>query len=132
MRILIVDDDPNCRQILELMLSRSGFSLALAVNGAEALHMAAAVRPDLILMDILMPEMSGLDAVAALRRDPDLAAIPVLAVTALAFEEERRTAIAAGFDAVVTKPFSRRQILEAVERFLPGTNEPSGTGKVPA
>lgn len=123
MRVLIVDDDPNCRQILELMLSRIGLTLTLAVNGAEGVHMAKAMRPDLILMDILMPELSGLDAVALIKADPDLAGTPVIAVTALAFEEERRAALAAGYDHVVTKPFSRRQLLEAIERYLPGAGE---------
>ena len=132
MRVLIVDDDPNCRQILELMLARQGWSLHFAENGVEGLHQARAVQPDLVLMDVLMPQMTGMDAVRHLKADPELAGIPVFAITALAFDEERRAAYAAGFDLVITKPFTRRQLLEAVHRQFPELGDPPAPRRVPA
>ena len=130
MRVLIVDDDPNCRQILELMLARQGYTVTMAVNGAEAIRAAQTQRPDLIVMDILMPVMTGSEAATVLKSDPGFAGVPIVAVTALAFEEDRRAALEAGFDLVVTKPFSRRQLLDGIAKVLPKALEP--TGKVPA
>lgn len=132
MRVLIVDDDPNCRQILELMLSRQGFTVTMAVNGAEAVRLAQAIRPDLIVMDILMPIMTGSEAATLLKSDPAFASVPMVAVTALAFEADRRDALAAGFDWVVTKPFSRRQLIEAIAQFFPSRVETAPAAKVPA
>lgn len=132
MRVLIVDDDPNCRQILELMLTREGFTAFTAVNGAEGVRLAQSVRPDLIVMDILMPVMSGTEAATELKSDPEFAGVPIVAVTALAFEEDRRAALAAGFDFVVTKPFSRRQLIEGISRFFPDRLVVAQAAKVPA
>lgn len=132
MRVLIVDDDPNCRQILELMLARQGWSLYFADNGVEGLRQARAVKPDLVLMDVLMPQMTGMDAVRHLKADPALTEVPVFAITALAFDEERRAAYAAGFDLVITKPFSRRQLLDAVRQQFPELEEPPAANRVPA
>lgn len=132
MRVLIVDDDPNCRQILELMLARQGWSLYFADNGVEGLRQARAVKPDLVLMDVLMPQMTGMDAVRHLKADAALTDVPVFAITALAFDEERRAAYAAGFDLVITKPFSRRQLLDAVRQQFPELEEPPAANRVPA
>lgn len=132
MRVLIVDDDPNCRQILELMLARQGWSLYFADNGVEGLRQARSVKPDLVLMDVLMPQMTGMDAVRHLKADPALTGVPVFAITALAFDEERRAAYAAGFDLVITKPFSRRQLLDAVRQQFPELEEPPTASRVPA
>lgn len=132
MRVLIVDDDPNCRQILELMLARQGWSLYFADNGVEGLRQARAVKPDLVLMDVLMPQMTGMDAVRHLKADAALTDVPVFAITALAFDEERRAAYAAGFDLVITKPFSRRQLLDAVRQQFPELEEPPTASRVPA
>jgi CheY-like chemotaxis protein len=132
MRVLIVDDDPNCRQILELMLARQGWTLHFANNGVDGLRQAKALQPDLVLLDVLMPQMSGMDVVKHLKSDPALENVPVFAITALAFDEERQAAYAAGFDVVITKPFSRRQLIEAVRSKFPGLEEPPHPNRVPA
>ena len=119
MRVLIVDDDPDCRQILELMLAKQGWALSFAENGREGLDKALAMQPDLILMDVLMPVMTGLDAVRAMKIHPLLRHTAVFAITALAFEQECHAAYAAGYDLVLTKPFGRRQLLEAIARQFP-------------
>jgi CheY-like chemotaxis protein len=130
MRVLIVDDDPDCCLILRLMLAKLGWDLHFAENGADGLEAAQALQPDLILMDLLMPRMTGLEAVAAMRATPALAGTAVFAITAMAFEQERHMAYAAGFDVVITKPFSRRHLMEAIQRQFPGLE--LGPLKVPA
>lgn len=124
MRVLIVDDDPNCRQILELMLSRQGWTLMMANDGEAGLALARQAQPDLILMDVLMPVMTGLDACRQMKAEPALANAKIFALTALAFDHDRQAAYAAGFDLVITKPFSRRQLLDAIERFYPELGQP--------
>jgi CheY-like chemotaxis protein len=120
MRVLIVDDDPDCRLILQLMLAKLGWELHFAENGLTGLELAESLQPDLVLMDLLMPGMTGLEAVAAMRATPALASMAVFAITAMAFEQERHMAFAAGFDVVITKPFSRRHLIEAIQRQFPG------------
>lgn len=131
MRVLIVDDDPDCRLILDLMLAKLGWELHFAENGRDGLNMATSLQPDLVLMDLLMPQMSGLEAVVAMRQTPALATTAIFAITAMAFDQERHMAFAAGFDVVITKPFSRRQLLEAIQRHFPQV-ELAAPRKVPA
>lgn len=131
MRVLIVDDDPDCRQIVALMLSKQNWTLAFATSGREALVAAAEFRPDLVLMDILMPDMSGLEAARAMRLDDRLRDAALIALTALAFEADRHQALAAGFDAVVTKPFGRRQLMDTIVRHFPELRQPE-VRQVPA
>lgn len=117
-RILVVDDDPNSRKIVELMLSSQGFSLAFAENGQDALEKALLDPPDLILMDVLMPVLNGHEATKQLKLDARTMRIPVVALTALAFESDRREALAAGCDGYLSKPFTRRDLLATVRGFL--------------
>ncbi|HEY9721088.1 MAG TPA: response regulator [Oscillatoriaceae cyanobacterium] len=131
MRVLIVDDDPNCRQIVELMLAHFGWKIVTAENGAEGLRSVSAEPADLVLMDILMPEMSGLEAVGRMKDLPGMHDVPIIALTALAFAEEREAAIAAGYDSVITKPFGRKQLLAGIERHFPGLTS-GDPNKVPA
>lgn len=131
MRVLIVDDDPDCRQIVSVMLSRQNWTLAFACDGRQAVETAREFRPDLVLMDILMPEMDGLEAVRAMRADDRPIGAIIIAVTALAFEQDRLQASLAGFDAVVTKPFTRRQLLDAILGHCPELAVPE-VRRVPA
>lgn len=119
MRVLIVDDDPNCLHILELMLARTPWALFVASDGAEAVEVARAQQPDLVLMDILMPRMTGLEAVRLMKEDERLAHTKVFALTALAFERDCAQALESGYDEVITKPFGRRTLFEAIERYFP-------------
>lgn len=122
-RILMVDDDPNACKIVEIMLSREGYSLEFAAHGLEALDRAFASPPDLILMDILMPVLNGYEASQRLKSDPRTAGIPIIALTALAFESDRQAAYHAGCNGYLSKPFTRRQLLDTLQSFL--TCEPT-------
>ena len=128
--ILLVEDFADAREMYHDYLTFSGFRVETASDGHEAVEKARALLPDLILMDLLMPRMTGLEAVAAMRTMPALAGTAVFAITAMAFEQERHMAYAAGFDVVITKPFSRRHLMEAIQRQFPGLE--LGPLKVPA
>lgn len=117
-RILMIDDDPNACKIVELMLSREGYTMSFASHGLAGVESALAQPPDLILMDILMPVMNGYDATQRLKADPRTARIPVIALTALAFESDRRAAYMAGCNGYLSKPFTRRELVATLEGFL--------------
>lgn len=108
--VLIVDDEPLGRDSLEVLLINHGFQLAFAADGAEALAQAAQLIPDLILLDVMMPDMDGYEVCRRLRQDPVLADVPVVLVTALDDRDSRLRGIEAGADDFVTKPFDRAEL----------------------
>jgi two-component system cell cycle response regulator DivK len=118
-RILIVEDQEDNRQILGDLLKSAGYALIMAETGAEAVRIAEAERPDLILMDIQLPVMDGYEATRRIKANPALAKIPVIAVTSYALSGDEDKAKAAGCDGYVTKPFSPRALLATVRECLP-------------
>lgn len=108
--VLIVDDEPLGRDSLEALLMNHGFQLAFAADGTEALAQAAELVPDLILLDVMMPDMDGYEVCRRLRQDPVLADVPVVLVTALDDRDSRLRGIEAGADDFVTKPFDRAEL----------------------
>src|SRR5258707_1910383 len=116
--ILIVDDYEDAVVMYEDFLTFKGFRVITAKNGAEALALAQAHKPQLILMDIEMPRMSGTEAMIALRADPAFDQVPIIAFTAHALEFEQRAARSAGFDDVIAKPCLLDELLVAIERLL--------------
>jgi two-component system, cell cycle response regulator DivK len=116
--ILVVEDDAIMQKMALKILRSRGFSCELAVSGREAVTRAAALRPGLILMDLSLPEMNGWEATRALKADPALAHIPVVAVTAHAMVGDRETAIAAGCAECVTKPYELEELITVVERYI--------------
>ena len=119
-RILIVEDQDDNRKILRDLLGAAGFEVMEAVNGAEGVAATKRERPDLVLMDIQMPEMDGYEATRRIKGDPETAMIPVLVVTSYALSGDEERARAAGCDAYVTKPFSPRALLATVRTWLTG------------
>ena len=119
--ILIADDLPSNVLALRDWLEANGFRVVHAANGREALRMASELRPDLIVMDIQMPELDGIAATRVLRAsaDPELARTPVLALTALAMERDRATCLAAGMNDYLPKPASPRELLAKIRQYLP-------------
>src|SRR3979411_3379412 len=105
--ILVVEDDATMQKMALKILRSRGFSSELAHNGREAVAMAAALKPALILMDLSLPAMNGWEATRALKADPALAHIPVVAITAHAMVGDRETAIAAGCGECPTQPLQR-------------------------
>ena len=108
--VLIVDDEPLGRDSLEGLLMNQGYQLAFAANGNEALLQAEKLIPDLILLDVMMPDMDGFEVCSRLRGDPILADVPVVLVTALDDRDSRLRGIEAGADDFVTKPFDRTEL----------------------
>jgi DNA-binding response OmpR family regulator len=106
--VLVADDDPDIRQLVRLRLERSGYAVVSANDGAEALELAASCHPDVAILDVAMPNLSGLEVTRALRER--LITVPVILLTARARESDVREGGAAGADAYITKPFSPQEL----------------------
>ena len=117
-RILIVDDEAQNLELMEAMLASAGHEIFLAHEGEEALRLARERRPDLILLDLMMPGLSGFEVCARVKTDPQTGGIPVLFVTALSEMSNKERAVAAGGDDFLTKPFQRTELLTRVEALL--------------
>jgi two-component system cell cycle response regulator DivK len=117
-RILVVEDTEDNRQIIRDLLTSAGYEMIEAVDGAEGVAMAAAHKPDLILMDMQLPVLDGYEATRRIKADPALAHIPVIAVTSYALAGDEAKTKAAGCNGYVAKPFSPRQLLAKVREFV--------------
>ena len=117
-RILIVEDTEDTRQIIRDLLASAGYQLIEAVTGEEGVAMATQHRPDLILMDIQLPEVDGYEATRRIKADPALRHIPVIAVTSYALAGDEAKTREAGCDSYIAKPFSPRKLLAKVREFL--------------
>jgi CheY-like chemotaxis protein len=116
--ILAVDDDEDNLLLLAYALEPLGCSLLTAVDGRSALSLARSYQPDLILLDVLMPYMNGVEVVSQLREDPKIKMIPVIAVTALAIAEDRERLLQVGFNDYISKPYMLEDIEATVRRYL--------------
>ena len=116
--VLLVEDLLDARELYAEYLSYAGFSVATAINGHEALRLAAMLKPDLILMDIRMPGMNGLEATADLKRDPELAHIPVVAITADPSSEIGDRCRRAGCTAFLCKPVLPDEVVRQITAIL--------------
>jgi two-component system cell cycle response regulator DivK len=117
-KILVVEDTEDNRQILRDLLGMAGYEMVEAHDGAEGVAKAAEHRPDLILMDIQMPVMDGYEATRRIKANPDLKAIPIVAVTSYALSGDEQKTRDAGCDAYIAKPYSPRQMLAKVREIL--------------
>lgn len=117
-RILIADDEPNIVISLEFLLKREGYAVLVARDGVQALAMIRAERPDLVLLDGMMPGLSGFEVCEAVRADADLAATRILMLTAKGRETDVARGMGAGADAYVVKPFSTRDLVEQIRGML--------------
>ena len=118
-RILVIEDHEDNRRIVRDLLTSRGYDIVEAATGADGVQLAIAHRPDLILMDIDLPDIDGYEATRRLKADPALRSIPVVAVTSYALSGDEATALAAGCDAYVAKPFSPRALLAKVQELVP-------------
>ena len=117
-RILIVEDNELNMKLLNDVLEAYGYDIVKTDSGAAVLELARTHRPDLVLMDIQLPDVSGLDAVRQLKADPETHEIPVIAVTAFAMAGDERRALDSGCDAYIAKPIMLREFLATVEKFI--------------
>jgi CheY-like chemotaxis protein len=117
--ILVVDDDEDSRRILMYGLGGAGYRVLLAENGAAAVELCRVVLPNLVIMDLAMPEMDGLTAVRALKQDDRTRNVPVIAWSARVFPGDSNDLLNAGFDDVLAKPALPADVIEAVRRLVP-------------
>jgi two-component system phosphate regulon response regulator PhoB len=123
-RILVVDDEPDVLDLVTYNLTQAGFQTETASDGAEALRKARSVTPDLILLDLMLPEMDGLEICKLLRRDAKTSAIPIIMLTARASEIDRIVGLELGATDYVPKPFSPRELVLRVKKRLEQTSMP--------
>ena len=116
--IVVADDDPDILNIICMSLEAMGHTVERATNGQEAVTLTKASHPDLVVMDLMMPEMNGYEATEVLKSDPATTAIPVLALTAKAMRGDEERGRAAGVDAYLTKPFRISQVIAVVEKMV--------------
>ncbi|MEM7404077.1 MAG: response regulator [Pseudomonadota bacterium] len=122
-RVLLAEDEPNIVLSLTFLLERAGFVVASEVTGKAALSAALADPPDVMILDVMLPELDGFEILRVLRADPRGKELPVLMLTAKGQREDRETAFAAGADLFITKPFSNAEVTQAVAQ-LAGTPAP--------
>ena len=117
-KILVVDDEPDAVDLVQFNLKNAGYEVVSAADGAEALKNARTFSPDLILLDVMLPEVDGLEVCKLLRRDPATSGIPIIMLTAKAAEIDRILGLELGADDYVTKPFSPREMVLRVKGLL--------------
>ena len=119
-KILVVDDNDNVRSFLVLLLERSGgYETLEAATGEEAVEKAISGRPDIILMDIILPGINGVDAAKAIRNNPSTAQIPIIAYSALPLVGWKEQALKAGMVAYLQKPINLQLLMETIQKFIP-------------
>jgi DNA-binding response OmpR family regulator len=126
-RILLIEDEGNILEAIGFILSRAGWEVQGHGNGATALDAVARNRPDMIVLDVMLPGRSGLEILRALRDSPETAALPVVMLTAKGQAKDRETALELGADAYLTKPFSNADLLATVARL---SERPTEDGRV--
>jgi len=116
--ILVVEDSALNRKLIETVLKPHGYRVIAAENGRQAVDLALQERPDLILMDVMMPMMNGYEAARLIRGQGEINAVPIIALTASAMPHERDRALEAGCDGYVSKPIDTRAFLDQIRHFL--------------
>ena len=116
--LLVVDDDPVIQRLLQVNFEMEGYEVVLAGDGVEAMERAREVRPALIVMDVMMPRMDGLEAAGRLKADPDTASIPIIILSAKAQDVDVKAGRATGADDYMTKPFDPLELLQRVAALV--------------
>jgi phosphate regulon transcriptional regulator PhoB len=129
-RVLIVEDEPDIRDLLAFHLEREGYHVSKCKSGAEALRQVRALPPDLVLLDLMLPEMNGIEVCRRLRQDPATASLPVIMLTAKGEEVDRVLGLELGADDYITKPFSPKEVVARVRAVLRRSRAPMGTAPI--
>jgi two-component system, OmpR family, alkaline phosphatase synthesis response regulator PhoP len=119
--ILVVEDDPKSMTLTRDLLKISGYSTLQATDGEQGVSVAESTKPDLILMDIMMPKMDGYSACNELKNNPETKNIPVVMLTAVGYDLNKKLAQNVGAQGYITKPFSRQELIDAISPFLQGS-----------
>lgn len=117
-RVLIVEDEQDILELVKLFLEKAGFRVATAMTGPEGIRRVKAEKPDLVILDLMLPEMDGLDVCKRLRASPDTAMLPIIMLTAKAEESDTIIGLELGADDYVTKPFSPKALVARVKALL--------------
>jgi two-component system, cell cycle response regulator DivK len=117
-RILVVEDNPKNLKLVRDVLTHFGFEVIEATTGEDGVRLAGQIGPDLVMMDLQLPDIDGAEALRRLRAAEGTRGVPVVAVTAFAMDDDRERALASGFDGYVEKPISVRALPQQVEDFL--------------
>jgi CheY-like chemotaxis protein len=117
-RILVVDDEPTLVRLMEFILAKQGHTMLVANNGEEALEKARSERPDLILLDIMMPRIDGYDVARTIRADPQIRETPIIMLSAKAHDEDIEKGMEVGVNEYITKPFAPDRLVEVVNDYL--------------
>lgn len=122
-KVLIVDDEANIVISLEFLMEQAGYAVAIARNGDEAIEKIESFRPDLVLLDVMLPGVNGFDILQRVRQQPEHRDMAIIMLTAKGREVEVTKGLALGADAYITKPFSTRDLLAEVRRHLNANHE---------
>ncbi len=117
--VLIADDDPNIVLALRFLMEKEGYRVRVATDGAAALADVVSHRPDIVLLDAMMPRRNGFEVCAQIRANPQLVGIRIVMLTAKGLARERKLGLQAGADEYITKPFSNQDVLQLVRRLTP-------------
>jgi len=118
--ILLIEDNPNNIKLMVMLLEQQGYKVTVTVDAESGIEQAKSIMPDMILLDIQLPEMDGMEACKLIRQDPNFAYTPIIALTAFAMPGDKERILANGFDEYMAKPFNYREFLKLVERLLNG------------
>jgi two-component system, OmpR family, response regulator len=119
-KILVVDDDPDQLEVARWSLKKAGFAIGTADNGVDALVKTRSVLPDLIVLDLMLPELNGFDICRTLRKDPATASIPIIMLTGMRSEFSRLAGLESGVNLFLTKPYNPDELVSKVEEMLKG------------
>ncbi|MEL6965182.1 MAG: response regulator [Pseudomonadota bacterium] len=117
-RVLLAEDEPNIVESLTFLLERAGFAVTVETNGRKALNAALDDQPDVLFLDVMLPELDGYEVLRQLRADRRTEKLPVVMLTAKGQREDRETALACGADLFIKKPFANSEIIAAVKQLI--------------
>jgi DNA-binding response OmpR family regulator len=125
-RVLIVDDEPNIVTALEFLLEHRGYEVRVATNGEEAVALVDTYRPDVMLLDVMMPKRSGYEVCQRVRERPDMQHVKIVMLSAKGREAEVSKGLSLGADLYITKPFSTQELVERIDALLGAGAKPGG------
>ena len=127
-KVLVVDDEENIRMLIRFNLEKAGYEVLEAADGKEALGMAQKSLPDIIILDLMLPGMDGLEVCRNLKQAPQTAALPIIMLTAKSDEIDKVIGLELGADDYMAKPFSQRELLARIKAVLRRSQVPTGNG----